>query len=61
MSEIDIPTGDVGVCEDSQIDVNEPVVVPSAEAVSSSKEMSQKVVALWNVGDRYTNGGRGCL
>ena len=43
MSEIDIPTGGVGVCEDSDIDVNEPVVVPSAEPVSASKELSKDV------------------
>ena len=35
-----VPTGCVGVCEDSEIDVNEPVVVPSAEPVSGSKELS---------------------
>ena len=30
ISGIGLPTGDVGVSEDSEINVNEPVVVPSA-------------------------------
>ena len=30
-------------CENSEIDVNEPVVVPSAEPVSASKELSKDV------------------
>ena len=34
--------GDVGVCEDFEIGVNGPVVVPSAEVVSSFKELSQR-------------------
>ena len=36
-------TGGVGVCEDSENGVNEPVVVPSAEPVSASKELSKDV------------------
>ena len=39
-------TGGVGVCEDSENGVNEPVVVPSPEPVSSSKELSQKDVGV---------------
>ena len=33
-------------CEDTEIDVDEAVIVPSAETVSSSKEMAQKVVGV---------------
>ena len=35
-------TGGVGVREDSEIDVNEPVVAPSAEPVYASKELPPK-------------------
>ena len=41
-----MPTGGVGVCEDFEIGVNEPVVVPSAEPVSASKELSQRDVGV---------------
>ena len=51
MSEIDIPTGDVGVGEDSEVDVNESDVVPSAEGVSSSKEMSQRDVGVCEISE----------
>ena len=45
-------TRGVGVCEDSENDVNEPVVVPSAETVSSSKEMyKQKIVGVCEMSD----------
>ena len=40
MLKIEIPTGDVGVCEGSEIFVNKPVVVPSTEPVSASTELS---------------------
>ena len=39
MSEIDIPTGDVGGCEGSEIDVDELVVVPSAEPEFSQNDV----------------------
>ena len=50
-------TRDVGVRGDSEIDVNEPVVVPSAEPVSSSKEMSQKVVGVCEMSEVDTPTG----
>ena len=51
MSEIDTPTGDVGVREDSEIDVDETVDVPSAEPVSASKELSQRGVGVCEISE----------
>ena len=36
----------MGVCEDSEIDVNEPVFAPSAEPVSASNELSKRDVGV---------------
>ena len=49
-------TGGVGVCEDSENGVNEPVVVPSAEPVSS-KELSQKDVGVCRMSEIDTPTG----
>ena len=48
-------TGVVGVCEDSENGVNEPVVVPSAEPVSSSKEKDVGVCGMSEI-DTPTGG-----